>query len=70
MPYRITGWLRLEGISGGHLAQPFCSSRATYSRLTRTMPKWYLSVSKDGDLGAYDPLISEVASFCWSWSAC
>ncbi|KAM6228187.1 uncharacterized protein M6G45_016380 [Spheniscus humboldti] len=25
----ITGWLRLEGISGGHLAQPSCSSRAT-----------------------------------------
>jgi len=44
--HRITGWLRLEGSSGGHLAQP-SSSRETPSRVPRTMSRWLWKISKE-----------------------
>jgi len=34
----------------GHHVQPSSSSRATQSQLTVTMPRWFLSLSKDGDM--------------------
>ena len=49
MNHRMTKCLRLEGTCGGHLVQPPCSSRATYSWRPRTVPKWLLNISKDGD---------------------
>lgn len=38
--------LRLEETSEGHLVQPLCTSRATQSRLPRTISRWLLSVSQ------------------------
>jgi len=47
--HRITEWLRLEGTSGRDLVLPPCSSRPTYSRLPRTMSRWFFSIYKDGE---------------------
>ena len=44
--------LRLEGTSAGHLVQPWCSSRATWNWLPRTMSRRLLNFSKDGDTTA------------------
>lgn len=38
----------MQGTRGGHLIQPPCPSRATYSQLFRTTPKYLVSISKDG----------------------
>lgn len=48
----------LEGHSGDHLVKPLCSIRATWSRLSRTMSRWLLAISKDEDFIASlgDPL--------------
>jgi len=42
----ITEQLRLVGTSGGHLVQPFYSSRVTKNRLPRTMSRWLLNISE------------------------
>jgi len=34
----------LEGTSVGHLVQPSCWSRVTYSRLHRTASRWVLNI--------------------------
>lgn len=39
--------VEVEGISGRHLVQPFCSSRTTDSQLPRTMFRWPLNISKN-----------------------
>ena len=33
----------------GHLVQPPCRSRVTYSRLHRTVSRWVFSISREGD---------------------
>lgn len=47
--YRITDWLRLEGIPGGHLFQTPCSSGVTWGQLSRTMSRQPLNTSKVGN---------------------
>jgi len=39
----------MEGTSVGHLVQPPCRSRVTYSRLHRTASRWVLNISREGD---------------------
>jgi len=47
--YRITEWWGLAGTSVGHLVQPSCQSRVTYSRLHRTLSSRELNISREGD---------------------
>jgi len=42
-------WWGLEGTSGDDLVQAPCRSRVTYSRLHRTLSRWGLSISREGD---------------------
>ena len=45
----ISERLRLEETTEGHLVQTPCSTRATYSQLSRTMSRWFWNISKEGD---------------------
>ena len=46
---QITEWPSLGGMSKSHLIQCSCSSRTTWSQLPRTISRWLLNVSKDGN---------------------
>lgn len=59
--HRITAWLKLEGMSGDHLVKPLCSSRTTQRQLPRTIPRWLLIITKDGD-----PTTS-LCNLCQGW---
>lgn len=43
---RITGWLRLEGTTGGHLVHPPLLKQGT---LLRTVSRWLLDISRERD---------------------
>ena len=47
--HRITECYGLEGTSVGHPAQPSRRSRVTYSRPQRTLSRWVLNISREGD---------------------
>lgn len=45
--HRITQWLRLKGMSGGHLVQPLYSSRVTSIQLPKIIFRQLLNISKE-----------------------
>lgn len=47
--HSLTEWFRLEGPSGGHLAESTCTSRLTSSHFVHTASKQLLKTSKDKD---------------------
>ena len=47
--HRITECSGLEGTPVGHLVQPPCRSRVTYSGLHRTLSRRVLNISREGD---------------------
>jgi len=51
--HSITECSRLEGTSVGHPVQPPCRSSVTQSRLHRTLSRWVLSISREGEFNAH-----------------
>lgn len=72
--HRITGRLKLEGASGGHLARPSCSGRDTLSRLSRTTSRLLLNISKERNsttsLGSLFWKKKKNASWCSDRTSC
>lgn len=58
----ITGWLRLECSSGGHLLQSPCSSRVAQSQLPSTVSRQLFNISKNGES------TSSLGNLCSAWS--
>lgn len=46
--YSVTGWLRWEGTSVGHLVQPSYSNRISYCTLPSIVPKWIFNSLREG----------------------
>lgn len=49
MNHRVTGWLRLEGMSGCQQVQHLCSIRDLWNQFPRTVSRWLYNMSRKGD---------------------
>lgn len=58
----ITGWLRLEWNSGGHLLQIPSSSRVAQSQLPRTVSRQFFNISKN------EESTTSLGNLCSAWS--
>lgn len=60
--------MELEETSGGHLTHPPCSSRVTESRLSRTMSRRFLGISKgeDSTTPSLTKMMKKIGPRVWS----
>lgn len=62
----ISEWLTWEGASGGHLVKCICSSKATYSKLSRTVSSQFLNVAGNTlSTVAQVPFVFVTRVLCW-----